>query len=50
MSEIHDDIFGHKIFENKYYKRDGEYFLLKPTGELELWNNVDGHYDTAKKL
>lgn len=50
MLEKNDPIFGRKLFEEKYYIRDGAYYLITPTQELELWNKVDGHYDTAIKL
>jgi adenosylmethionine-8-amino-7-oxononanoate aminotransferase len=41
---------GLKIYEYKYYKRDGEYYLITPEGTLELWNNEGGNYAKPKRV
>ncbi len=50
MFTKNDPIFGLKIYEDKYYKRDGEYYLITPEGILELWNNEGGNYATLQKI
>jgi hypothetical protein len=50
MSAKNDPVFGLKIYEYKYYKRDGKYYLITPERTLELWNNEGGNFAKPEKL